>query len=50
MEQATFLKWFVVGRVAARWTRYRTPMRSGPATLVSQPHVRSGTHWLSSTR
>ena len=48
--QATFLECFVVGRVDARWARYRTPMRSGPAILVNQPYVRSGTHWLSATR
>ena len=31
----------MVGRVGAQWPRYPTPMRSGPATLVSQSHVRS---------
>jgi hypothetical protein len=49
-DRLLFWGCFVVDRVSARWARYRTPMRSGPATLVSQSHVRSGTHWLSSAR
>jgi len=35
---ATFLECFVVGRVGARWTSYRRPMRSGPATLARIIH------------
>ena len=50
-DQTDYFSGVFRGRsVGARWTRYRRPMRSGPATLVSQPHVRSGRHWLSSTR
>ena len=30
----------MVDRVGTRWTRYRKPMRSGPATLVGQSHAR----------
>jgi len=41
----------LVDRVGASGTRDQRPIRLGPPpTLVSQPHMRNGIHWLLFTR